>query len=69
MRGIETWRDGNGPWGQQGVEQAAFAIQQRVIDMPESELSSEQRSRLCGFEILTAGLAASTSGSFCDPES
>jgi hypothetical protein len=54
LRGHQTWADPDVPWSEQGVEDAAFIIQQGLLDVPlVSERSEEMQGRLTAFELLT----------------
>lgn len=53
-RSLAVWSDRNVPWRERGVEAAAFIIQQGLLERPlPAALSSERRSRLVAFELLT----------------
>lgn len=53
-RKLKVWNTPGTPWDERGVEQAAFVIQQGLIDLPlPPTLSAENRSRLIGYSILT----------------
>ena len=53
-RGHSNWADPTAEWGDRGVEDAAFVVQQGLMDRPLPEvLTQEQASRLQAFELLT----------------
>lgn len=53
-RELKTWNDAAVPWNQRGNEQAAFIIQQGLVELAlPPTLSAENRSRLVGYAILT----------------
>lgn len=51
VRGLAAWNEPGAGWGEQGVEQAAFVVQQGVMG-PDSVTGSEHIARLCTYEIL-----------------
>lgn len=53
-RGYSTWTDLTVPWNERGIEGVAVVIQQGLAGLPlPPNLSTEQRSRLAAFSLLT----------------
>jgi hypothetical protein len=55
-----TWADPTVPWNERGIEGVALVIQQGLAGLPlPQSLSTEHRSRLAGFALLTGRPAPS----------
>jgi hypothetical protein len=52
-RGLTNWNDHNAAWGDRGVEDAAFIIQQNLTADQVSMKSSTWQERATAFELLT----------------
>jgi hypothetical protein len=54
LRNLTSWNDPELPWSERGIEQAAFIIQQNLLDEPmPTAVSDEMASRLEAFHLLT----------------
>ncbi len=54
LRDHDNWFDASRPWNERGGEDAAFIIQQGLLDEPlPTHLPSEIEDRLAAFEVLT----------------
>jgi hypothetical protein len=47
-----SWNSSRHDWGERGVEDAAFVIQQNLMAPPSSDLSDEWQRRASAFELL-----------------
>lgn len=68
LRGLDVWSDAEVPWNERGIEDAAFVVQQGLLDMPLPDpVPKEIAERLVAFALLTgkesSRLAGSVSGS------
>ena len=52
-RNVASWNDSGDEWADRGVEQAAFVIQQNLLDGEVRSVSAEWADRFAAFEILT----------------
>lgn len=58
LRGLPTWSDKAYDWGERGIEDLAFVVQQGLAGLPlPPALGREARSRLEGYEMLTGRIA------------
>lgn len=52
-RGLESWNDRGSEWADKGIEDAAFIIQQNLMQTISPRMSRTWRERMTAYELLT----------------